>query len=154
MKRFYLVIVLAAILLFSVSCQKNINSHDLLEDFLESYGAEGIVYYSGAKEGEHGYITAELFKKIYVYSGNIPENYAIYLNAHADATSECGVFVIKDELMRDSIEEMCLERIRLLTHGDGRGWLGRYKNTVFYSTMTDPDRVKDIWKSTLKYHAK
>ena len=88
------------ILIFSaVSCQNERGAYELLSSFVHAYRAEGIVYSSYANEGEEGYIDRELFDKIYVHSGRVPDDFSIFLASHTDSYSECGVFNCRDAQM-------------------------------------------------------
>lgn len=132
-----------------VSCETEQSADGILREFISTYGAEGVIYSSERTEGEVGYLPKETLSKIYIYSGRFPENYAIFLNSHAGYGSECGVFVCDDADMRLSVEEMCLERIRLLSGGEN-AFVTRSGNTVFYSTMQNRGRAEEIFKKIIK----
>lgn len=150
MKRL-LIFTLALVLTLSmlVSCEAEPSSDELLREFISTYGAEGVIYSSECAEGDVGYLPRETLAKIYIYSGRFPENYAIFLNSRAGYGSECGVFVCDDADMRLSVEEMCLERIRLLSGGDN-AFVTRSGNIVFYSTMKERGRAEEIFKKIIK----
>lgn len=149
MKKIALMLIPFILLSTLCACQSEVSADQMLRDFLSAYGAEGIIYSSECVEGDEGYLPAEMLDKIYVYSGRFPENYAIFLNSHADYGSECAVFVSEDAEMRLSVEEMCLERIRLLSGGDN-AFVARSGNVVFYSTMQDRAKAEEIFKKIIK----
>lgn len=136
-------------LLFS-SCKRNSDAYKMLNEFILTYGAEGIIYSPKVPEGNDGYIRDGLIEKIYRFHGGFPENFAIFLNTHPDYSSECGIFVCSDVEMRYRVEEMCLERIKLLATGDKRAFVKRSGNIVFYSTMPDRDRAEKIFNEIIR----
>lgn len=143
-------ILIPFILIFALcSCQKEVSATAILSEFISAYGAEGIIYSSESAEGDDGYLRVEVLSKIYLSGDRFPENWAIFLNSHADYGSECGVFVCDSADMRLSVEEMCLERIRLLSGGEN-SFVIRSGNIVFYSTMQDGERAERLFKKILK----
>ena len=78
---------------------------------------------------------------------DFPDNFAIFLNSHADYGSECGVFVCDGGIGISEVEEMCLERIRLLGRGGENSFILREGRVVFYSTMSDGERARGIWRT-------
>lgn len=151
MKRIFvfLIAVLLSLTSFTACKRQEISADTMLREFISSYGAEGVIYSSACAEGEDGYLTEETLNKIYVLDGRFPENYAIFLNSHTDYGSECGVFVCDDAEMRLSVEEMCLERIRLLC-GQENSFVTRSDNIVFYSTMQDRAKAEQLFKKIIK----
>ena len=133
-----------------VSCGETRSASEMLFEFVSAYGAEGVVYRSDAEEWEEGYVEYDLLKKIYVFYQYFPEDFAIFLNSHADYGSECGVFVCRDGGEVSEVEEMCLERIKLLGRGDENSFVVREGRIVFYSTMSDSERARKIWQSVKK----
>ena len=68
------VFVLALICVFLLfSCEKNISASDFMTDFAAAYPLEGEIYFSEAQKKDEGYISEELFRKIYRIDGEIPE---------------------------------------------------------------------------------
>ena len=147
MKRIICLIISLILIFSAVSCQNERGAYELLSSFVHAYRAEGIVYSSYANEGEEGYIDRELFDKIYVHSGRVPDDFSIFLASHTDSYSECGVFNCRDAQMLSEVVEMCEERVRLLD--SERGFVSRSYNTVFYSTMRDKERAKRIWEGII-----
>ena len=133
-----------------VSCGGSRPATEILSDFISAYGAEGIVYRSDAAEYDEGYAEYDLLKKIYVFYEDFPDEFAIFLNSHADYGSECGVFVCADSGEVSEVEEMCLERIRLLGRGGENSFVSREGRVVFYSTMSDGERARRIWRTLEK----
>lgn len=150
MKRFLTVLLCLITAMTLTSCRGERVAHELLSDFVSAYGAEGIIYTPTAKEGEDGHVTSELLDKIFVYEGEFPENFALFLNSHVDYASECGVFVCESVEERSRVEEMCAERIRLIARGSDKSFISRSGLTVFYSTMTDRVAAEKIWGQILK----
>jgi hypothetical protein len=148
-KTLYLILALA--MLFSLcACNRRCDAHDLLIQFVRSYGAEGIIYSTKMPEGEAGYLPSELIEKIFVFSGKFPENFAIFLNSRADFGSECGVFVCSDVNELSVAREVCLERISLLGRGSANAFIKCCDNVVFYSTMQDRERAEGIWQEIIR----
>lgn len=132
------------------SCQRQADAYGLISEFVTVYGAEGIIYSPAVPEGEDGYIPDGLVEKIYVFSGRFPENFAIFLNSHPLAPAECGVFVCDGADSLAMTEEMCLERIRLLSGGEDHAFVKLNGMTVFYSTMHDRERAERIWREIIR----
>ncbi len=147
----------AAIILFGfifallVSCKAEPRAIDLLNELCATVGAEGIIYSPEVPEGEDGYITTELFSCIYLFYGVAPKNYAVMLNSRTDKSSECGVFICSDDAELSMALEMCLERLELLGAGD-RALLIRSGNVVFYSSLSEPERVRSLWNKIIRSH--
>lgn len=150
MKKITTFILLIAMILSLFSCTRERDAKQIIENFVNSYGAEGIIYSSQAIEGEIGYISDKFIEKIYRFSGEFPENYAIFLNNRTDFSSECAAFVCRDAEMIDMVQEMCLERIRLISGGEKHGFVKRSQNLVFYSTMKDRERAEKIFSEIIR----
>ncbi len=148
MKKTFFLLLLIVCTFTLVSCSDSRSSDELMSDFLSSYGADGVVYSRACAEGEYGYIDSELFHKIYVYEGEMPADFAVFLSSHTDSDSECGIFVCRDAAERIAVEQMCLERIELLVSDNS--FISRRGNTVFYSTMSDRARAERIWQSIIR----
>lgn len=146
-----LALIIAFAFVFSlVSCSNEPDTYRLLCEFVKTYGAEGVIYYPDAAEGEDGYITKGFIEKIYLFYGSFPDNFAILLNSRTDYSSECGIFFCDDAEMLQMVEEMCLERIRLICHGDDRAFVKRSGKIVFYSTMPDRVRAERIFSEIIR----
>ncbi len=143
-------LILLITLLSLCSCRRERNAKEMLSEFILIYGAEGVIYSPEIPEGNDGYIRDGLIEKIYIFYGAFPENYAIFLNAHTDFSSECGLFICTDAEMIDRVEEMCLERIRLLAMGDDRAFVKQSGNVVFYSTMSDRKRAEKVFNEIIR----
>lgn len=152
MKRFFLLLlsIFAALLLFS--CEQKCSAEGLIEEFLYSYGASGVVYSSESTEGEDGYLEDGMTEKIFVYDGDFPENYALLLNFHTDYGAECGVFVCDGADERARVVDMCEERVALLSRGGENGAIICADNIVFYSTLQDKARVVSVWNKIIRAH--
>ena len=144
-KTIALVLLILSILFCFFSCVKNPDAEKMLSEFLNIYSASGVIYTPECEEGDSGYISEELFRKIYVFDGNIPERFAILLNFHADYGAECGVFVCHGSEERERVVEMCTERIRLLGRGGDYAFISVNGPIVFYSTMPERARAEEIW---------
>ena len=133
------------VILFSLfSCSSEPSAYDMLSDFSELFGFDAVIYSPRVKEGEDGYITKRFFSDVYVFHGAPPENYAVILNSRTEAFSECGVFYSDNAAELNSLEEMCNERIDALGAAD-RAVVIRAGGFVFYSTLSDTERVSDLW---------
>ena len=132
------------------SCEEQKNAYSLLSEFVIAYGAEGIIYSPQIPEGQDGYITEELVKRIYIFSGKFPDEFAILLNSHPDFGAECAVFICSDEQESSLIMEACTERIRLLGRGSDVAFIKRQGMVIFYSTMTDKKRAEELWREIIK----
>ena len=140
-----LLILLAALIVFSLpSCSERPDAEAIIFGVVSAVGAEGVIYSPSRAEGEDGYIDEALFSRIYITDGPMPESFAVFLNSHADYGAECGVFVASDAAELARLCEMCTERLELLDRGD-RGFLLVQGRVVFYSTMTEPERVRRIF---------
>lgn len=151
MKKIILLLLVLLVFLNNLtSCQKEPDALDLLSEFVGVYGARGVIYSPKISEGNQGYIPDGLIERIYVFSGDFPENYAVFLNSRTSNFSECGVFVCDDGKSLLDVEEMCYERIKLLCGNDGRGFVKISGTTIFYSTMQERDRAEKIWREIIR----
>ena len=145
-----LLIILSLLLSLLCSCRSELSAHQMLSEFIDVYGAEGIIYSPEISEGAPGYIPDGLMEKVYMISGNFPENFAVFLNSHPYGFSECGLFVCEDADTLLRMEETCLERIRLLSGAKDSAFVKVGKNTVFYSTMSNRERAEKIWREIMR----
>lgn len=145
------VVIICIIMLCSsfCSCAKRQDAYEMLCAFSTAYGSEGVIYSPCVSEGREGYIYDGLMDKIYVYSGNLPKNYAVMLNSRTDVFSECGIFVCTNTEM-PYVEEMCLERIKLLAPGEDFAFVKRSRQICFYSTLRDRDRAEKIFSEIIR----
>ena len=141
-----LIITLVLFALTLVSCAEQGNAYEMLTEFITVYGAEGVIYSPDITEGHKGYVSEGLMEKAFVFSGRFPDNYAVFLNSHTDKPSECGIFISDNAETLASVEETCLERVRLL----GGGFVKRRGNTVYYSTMQDSERAERIFNEIIR----
>ena len=150
MRRFFCFLLIILLCLGVTSCKENRPAADMLTEFVSAYGGEGVIYRSDAKEWEVGYVEYDLLKKIYLFYKDFPEDFAIFLNSHADYGSECGVFVCRDSTECETVSEMCLERMSLLDRRGENSFVIREGRVVFYSTMSDGERARRIWQAVAK----
>ena len=151
MRKIIAVLLFVTGLLASLSsCAKTPDADKMLLEFMEIYSAAGVIYTPTAEEGEDGYIEDELFRKIYIFEGAVPERFAILLNFHADSRAECGVFVCQSSEERERVTEMCRERIKLLGQGSESAFITVSGAVVFYSTMPDRARAEAIWQKIVR----
>ena len=148
MKKILLLFILVLFISFGVSCGSKPSPREMITDFLRLYGAEGQLYFSDARPGEYGYVEPELYRGVFLFSGEMPKSFALYLNSHADYGSECGVFVFHDGAERQRIIEACKSRCALVSQ-NSRYLLICSDKTVFYSTMSDEARAGEIWRKIL-----
>ena len=123
------------------SCSESRDPTDGVTEFVSAYGARGIVYSTSCAEGEEGYITEDI-EKAFFGNNEPPENYAIFLNTHLDYASECGAFLVEGD--RNDVISICQRRVKLLDPEGSRSFIVVYKDTVFYSTMSDKDKAKKL----------
>ena len=145
-----LLTVLSIIATLLCSCNAEPSAYDMLSEFIAAYGAEGSIYSPGIPEGESGYIPDGLMEKVFMLSGKLPENYAVFLNSRPSSFSECGLFVCEDADMLLRMEESCLERIGLLADANDSAFVKVSGNLVFYSTMSDRERAEKIWRELIR----
>ncbi len=145
-------LLISSLLATFFSCAKSLDAEAMLTEFTELYTAVGTVYTPTAKEGDAGYIDDELFRKIYIFEGDIPERFALLLNYHADFGAECGVFISYSSEERERLVEMCTERIRLVGRGGDGAFITVTGPVIFYSTMPDRARVEGIWSKIIRAH--
>ena len=145
-----IILLIVTLSLLLISCKSDVDAYEMLNEFIRTYGAEGVIYSPEISEGNDGYIRDGLIEQIYRFHGQFPLDYAIFLNSHPDYSVECGVFVCSDVQMCDMVEEMCLERIRLLAMGEKHAFVKRSGRVVFYSTMPDRDRAEKIFNEIIR----
>ncbi len=149
MKKLLFLFLFLAVALSFASCEPKRDATEMAREFLDTYGAEGVIYSSRETDGCE-LLSDELFKKIYIYDGEVPKSCAVFLNSFADYGSEFGIFVCEDAEELRAVEKCCLERIELLGRGGDYAFLMRNGNTVFYSTMSDGERARKIWQAISK----
>ncbi len=152
MKKLVLIVLCVSLVMQMSSCSKEIYAEELICEFLYSYSAVGVVYSPRVPEGNDGYVYDGFTEKIYIYEGDFPSNYAIFLNSHADYGAECGVFVCEDEDERARVTDMCEERIELLSKGGENAFISRAGRVVFYSTMKNRVEAEEIWRKIIRSH--
>ncbi len=147
-------IFLFAILIFGVallsSCGKDISAADFMTDFSSVYPLEGEIYFSEATKEDEGYISDALFRKIYRIDGEIPAEFSIYLNSRPSQGAECGIFKLREGAETEPITEMCLERIKLISGRETKGVVLKSGRYVFYSTLEDSERAKELFYRLIK----
>ena len=150
MKKILSIFIIFALLLSLLSCREQRDAYAILSEFVRAYGAEGVIYSPSIPEGERGYMPDGMTEKIYVFCGNLPDNFAVFLNSRADFGAECGVFVCSDATQCDIAEEACLERIGILGRGSENAFVKRTDRVVFYSTLTDKKRAEELWREIIR----
>ena len=148
MRKIICLCVIFAITLSLVGCGEDQNAYDILSEFVTDYGAEGIVYSPSVSEGSPGYISEGLVERAFLFTDGLGDNFALLLNSHIDKPSECGVFVCSDDEEVRLAEEICLERVRLLS-GEG-GFVKKRGRVVYYYVLSDPDRAERIFREIIK----
>ena len=148
MKRSLVFLVAVCLALTLVSCNRDIRAVDMLEEFCELYGCEGVIYSPERAEGEDGYMREDLFHAIYTYHGTPPKSYAVMLNSHTQSYSECGVFICRDTAELSSVKECVIERQTLLMAGES-AVISISGNILFYSTFGETDKVLSAWKKII-----
>ncbi len=153
MKKIILLLTALFLIFTLFSCEKQISAEAILTEFISTYGAEGIVYSSAKGREEEGYISEELSSKIYIYEGDFPRNFAIYLNSHSHKGSEAAVFVCRNEDERQKVTEACLERMKLIAAKQEDRVIVRIGNTVAYSTLGDGERTGELLAKIIRAHS-
>ncbi len=133
-----------------VSCERKISAYEFMCAFASEYPLDGVIYHSSMEPYKEGYISKELFKSIYIYSGNVPEDFAVYLNSRPERGGECGVFYAADAEERRALLSMCYERCRLICEKGTEPLVLTCENLVFYSTLSDPSRTRQIFDGIIK----
>lgn len=149
-KRFLILVTAFLCLWLPSSCRREISALDFMTGFVAAYPIEGVVYHSSAEYMEEGYISEELFRRIYSYKGEMPEDFAIYLNSRPERGGECGIFKLGVGGDKEAVLEFCLNRIRLLTERAGDGCVLTSGDYVFYSTLSDTERAKELFYRLIK----
>lgn len=150
MKKLLCLVLIIVLLTSLTSCGESGDPYLLLDEFVKEYGAEGVIFSPKIAEGQPGYVSPGLMEQVYRFSGDFPENYAIFLNSRPDYGSECGVFLCEDADMLLMMQEVCLERMKLLDGKGERSFLKIKGKMLFYSTMIDRARAQTIWKEIIR----
>lgn len=130
-------------------CGRDVSAIDFMTEFAEEYPLEGKIYCSSAKRSEEGYMSDEIFRKIYSYEGEIPKDFAVFLNSRPERGAECGIFRV-DNGGTGIIEEFCLKRIKLISEGKNCGIVLTSGKYIFYSTLDDHEHAKEIFYRLIK----
>lgn len=152
MKKIAFLLLLIFLFFSLLSCEKTPSAEAMIYDFISAYSAKGTIYSSGKREGEDGYVYDELLKKIYIFEGAFPKNYAIFLNSHTDFGAECAAFVCEDEDERAKVINMSRERITILGKGKDNAFLSTSGSIVFYSTLSNRAEAEALWRKILSHH--
>ena len=149
MRRVALMIFLAIILPLS-SCAPRGGAREMLEAFLDSYGAETEVYSTDRMSHEEGYVSEGLLEKMMMSEGPFPEDIALAINQRAERGFEAALFICRDADEISAVTEMCDRRLSLLTEGVGGGLLLRSGKVVFYTTAEDRDRAEALFTKIMR----
>ncbi len=142
---------MAFALCFSLfSCEKSISCYEFLTEFSAEYPLDGVIYHSSAEEYEDSYLSEELFRTVYIYSGDIPSDFALFLNSRPSRGEECGIFKARDARERRELISMCYERCGLVSERGSEYLVLTSGDFVFYSTLSDNERAKNIFESIIK----
>ena len=144
MKKILCAVIIHMILFSVISCTEKRSAYELLSSFVDAYGARGVIYSPTVSDGEDGYIDRDMFRRIYAFGDEFPEDFAVLLNLHTDTPAECAVFICRDTAELDTVYEMCEERVRLLSVPDS-SFIVRCDTVLFYSTLPDVQRARRIW---------
>ncbi len=144
MKKLFGFIILILSVMSLSSCTAEPSAEKMIGEFKELCGAEGIIYSPRKQLGEEGHIPEDLTKKIYLYDGDFPRNYAILLNSHSHKGSEAAIFVCQSEDERQKVTEMCLERIRIVADKKENAVIIRSGNIIAYSTLEDKELAERL----------
>jgi hypothetical protein len=148
MKKIISLTLLIILCLSLSSCREERSAYQIMSEFVSAYGAEGVIYSPEIGEGKEGYIREGLVERVFLFSDGIGDNFALLLNSHIDIPSECGVFVCSDDDEVRRAEEICLERIRLLSRD--RGFVKKRGRVVYYAVLSDSERAERIFKEIIK----
>ncbi|MBQ1260956.1 MAG: hypothetical protein IIX96_02995 [Clostridia bacterium] len=152
-KRTVIFILCFSILITLSSCSERVSAEELIREFAAAYGTEGVIYTSSAKEGEEGYIDAELYRKLYDSEADFETDFAVMLSEGLDFIYEVGAFVAYDSSSALAALETVLMRIDFLSE---MGYAEapvviRRGNTVLYSTLPDKEGAERIFKRMAIY---
>ena len=150
MKKLLSLILLLTVTVALVSCGRTQSAYSMLSEFITLYGAEGVIYSPECPEGSDGYMNENMEERIFIFHGDMPKNYAVFLNTHVDAGAECGAFVCRDAAEVAEVLDMCEERMTLL--GCKSPLLFRSGVTVFYSTLGQQQRAEELWTKIIRSH--
>jgi len=147
-----LALLLALALVFSAlsGCGAVRDPDEMLSELAKTAKLEGVIYSSEKREGEDGYMTEELFCRIYLYEGEPPKAYAVLLNSHPTYGAECGAFLYESEDERQRLTDMCEERMALLSEGGENRLLIRSGGVIFYSTHGEPKLIEKLWREIIR----
>jgi hypothetical protein len=148
MRKIICLCLIFTVCLSLVGCREEQNAYDILSEFASTYGAEGVIYSPSVSEGSPGYISDRLVERVFLFTEGLGDNFALLLNSHIDLPSECGVFVCSDDEEVRLAEEICLERVRLLS-GNG-GFVKKRGRVVYYYVLSDPGRAERIFREIIK----
>ena len=134
--------LLLFLLLFSLSaCAPEASPREKLSEFANANCASGVIYSTEIPEGEEGYISPVMERLIFGQS-DVGATYAILLNSHIDSPAECGAFLIEGN--RDELIGLVKSRMNLLDPGQERSFMAIYGDILFYSTLADRERAREL----------
>ena len=149
-----LAILLIFLLIFALfSCGEEPSAEKMLSEFATLYGMEGVIYSPEKAVGEQGYIPKGLFERAYLYSGEIPKNFAVIFNSHTHKGSEAAIFVCSDENEKAAIIEAVSERCRTICENSENVVIITSGLTVAYSTAENPTLAKELLHKIISHHS-
>ncbi len=143
-----LIIFILCLSLFS--CERELSAYEFMTELSAAYPFEGVIYHSGVEQYGEGYMSEELFRTVYVYSDEIPRDYAVFLNSRTERGAECGIFKSGNASQRQALVDMAYERIELVSPRGGSGLVMTSGEFVFYSTLPDKERAGELFRSIIK----
>lgn len=131
-------------------CKKSVSAEEILKEFLTSYGIEGTLYSSEREIYEEGYISRELFDKIFITNGEHPRNFALFLNQRSGIGFEAGVFICEGAKEKEFVTEMCLERLGLIAEGEGKRLFISSGDLIFYTNASEKEKAEDLFRKIIR----
>ena len=159
MKRIFISLIVIVALFFSLSsCKEERTAVELMNEFLDSYGIESVIYSPSLSEGDVGYVDEKFFESVYGEASDSVIDYAAVFVTDTVSVGECAIFICASRYDAVVVSEICLMRIDMIASISGfsdtssitGSFVTRNKNIVFMSVLSDNSRSKSAITRILK----
>ena len=154
-KKLILLLCIGALFCSMLSCGSIERSAlELMREFTEDYGWEGVIYSPSVREGEAGYADEAFFESVWGEGVEYVSDFAVVFSSSLDKSGECAVFICYNDFDAARVSEMIYRRFDLIaslgivldTSSLNDSFVLRRGRVVVASALPDNDRAKSVWK--------